>query len=166
MKITKRQLRRLISEAMYDPQGTFDNKFQSLEPDFRHKIQDLIDDGNVEQAHSLVDTLTDYEGPGGSFDSYQDIQDQKQMFREGTKMRILDYLPNFDKLPDMYQNAMFDYILECDNQTMHLEVDDEEVEEYMKRIDVRDKYSVHEDIRKNPSKYPPNLFYIYTVTRG
>lgn len=162
MKITRRQLRKIINEAMYDPQTTFDKHFQSLDPEIKQKVQTLIDTGNVEQAHSLVDTLADYKGPAGSFDSYQDIQDQKQMFRDSTKARILDYLPNFDKLPENYQNAMLDYILECEGQTMHLEIDTDQVEGYA--------YVAHEeyisDLQNNSKNYPAQLYYIFALTQG
>ena len=65
MKITRKQLRQLINEAMYDPM----HGIKSLEEPYRGKIMSVLDDPDASpevrtQFHQLADTVTDYNNDG------------------------------------------------------------------------------------------------------
>jgi hypothetical protein len=83
MKITKRQLRKLISEAMFDPRAARaaarERVNQSIPADKMSKLDDMLnseDEETTVQGHNFLDTLGDYDSPTG--DSYQDIKDFDQ----------------------------------------------------------------------------------------
>ena len=113
MKITKRQLRKLIQEAMYNPRAKRDFKISKLDPQFRNKIKDMVDGPdplNVASANELVHSLAGYEpspeypdAPSyteeiGQFDrkmkelSFQNVENS--LSDEDRKLRkaIVDYL--------------------------------------------------------------------------
>ena len=76
MKITRRQLRRLISEAMFDANRAFRDAYSRLDPDQQEKLEQLRKTDPVDY-HLQVDSLGDYESP--TYDSYEDLFDASDM---------------------------------------------------------------------------------------
>ena len=79
MKITRRQLRELIQEAMFSPHAATatarERVKQSISPEKMAKLGMYLDSDDAEtarQGNSILDTLGDYDSPSG--DSYQDIE--------------------------------------------------------------------------------------------
>lgn len=99
MKLTSQQLRRLITEAMFNPRAAREKaKFRaktSIPGDKMRTLSDMLDSEDEEtaiQGSSFLDTLGDYDSPTG--DSYQDIKDFDQQLDDATaetrKARALD----------------------------------------------------------------------------
>jgi len=76
MKITRRQLKALISEAMFDANRAFRDAYSQLDPDQQEKLEPLRKSDLVDY-HLQVDALGDYESPTG--DSYEDLFDISDM---------------------------------------------------------------------------------------
>ena len=99
MKLTRKKLRSLIIEAMFDPRAAREKaKFRaktSIPGDKMRTLSDMLDSEDEEtviQGSSFLDTLGDYDSPTG--DSYQDIKDFDQQMDDATsdirKARALD----------------------------------------------------------------------------
>ena len=81
MKITRRQLRQLIIEAMFDPRAAREKAKSKVPEDMIKNLNALMssdDEMNQVMGHDLLDTLGDYESPTGTGSSYQDIKDFDQ----------------------------------------------------------------------------------------
>jgi hypothetical protein len=76
MKLTRRQLRILISEAMFDANRAFRDAYSQLDPDQQEKLETLRKTDPVAY-HLQVDSLGDYESP--TYDSYEDLFAQSDM---------------------------------------------------------------------------------------
>ena len=95
MKITRRQLRKLISESMYDPM----HGMKSLEEPYKGKIMSVIDDpesadADLKQFHHLADTVVDYKDPrpGMPDDSYAGVDAQKEQYFKDAGKYIAPYI--------------------------------------------------------------------------
>ena len=81
MKLTRRQLRQLIIEAMFDPRAAREKAKSKVPEDMIKNLNALMssdDEMNQVMGHDLLDTLGDYESPTGTESSYQDIKDFDQ----------------------------------------------------------------------------------------
>ena len=81
MKITRRKLRQLIIEAMFDPRAATEKAKSKVPEDMMKNINALIgsdDEMNQTMGYDLLDTLGDYDSPTGTGSSYQDLKDFDQ----------------------------------------------------------------------------------------
>ena len=109
MKITKRQLIRLIKEAMYDPRQGLQKRQQAysdLPPEAREKIDPLTTSSDVasqKQGHGLIDALTGYEGRRGG---YQDTKDYDMIDVNYILSEIPELARLRDEVPDIFNRVI------------------------------------------------------------
>jgi hypothetical protein len=105
MKLTRKRLRGLIIEAMFDPRAARAKaKFRaktSIPGDKMRRLSDMLDSEDEEtavQGHSFLDALGDYDSPMGTESSYQDIKDFDQQMDDATsQIRKAQALDDWDK---------------------------------------------------------------------
>jgi hypothetical protein len=76
MKITRSQLRKLISEAMYDPYAAIDIAKQKVGEPSIDQLLGHEDEETRKQGHELLDVMSDYDRPSGSYDDIQDYEER------------------------------------------------------------------------------------------
>jgi len=104
MKITKRQLKKIISEAMYDPM----HGIKSLEEPVYNKIMGVLDNPDAQKEdlvnfHMLGDTMSDYKDPrpGMTDDSLAGVKRQMSEFViADIEAEINKYIPNLKSFLD------------------------------------------------------------------
>ena len=155
MKITRRQLRKIISEAMYDPM----HGMKSLEEPFRSKVMSVIDDPDaseedIKQFHQLGDDFSGYEDsrPGMPDDSLAGVKRQREEFAREGAQQIEAYLPGFLDLPQEIIDAVAEFVFLSKDPTLHIELDEDLLVDELGTKDL-DRY--HTDYRKNPKNYDP-----------
>lgn len=104
MKITRRKLRQLIAEAMFNPRAAFQKARQDTTQYFRDQIAQGGSSGGkarknltkldtflgsnskdtIKLGHDLADDLGDYDSPTGTYSSYQDIEDHDQAMQDAS----------------------------------------------------------------------------------
>ena len=130
MKITRRQLRKLISEAMFDA-PTFVAKAkarvkQALPADKMSKLDDMLkskDEETARQAYNLLDSMGGYES--ATDDSYDDIKYFDQTMEDATKThRALSAAGEFERqyMPNMGTDLMTALYKIADTPDVHLYV--------------------------------------------
>jgi len=108
MKITRKQLRRLVTEAMFSPRAaraTARGKVQKSIPTGKmSKLDDMLDSEDEEaaiQGHHILDTLGDYDSPMGTESSYQDIEGHDQAMEDvSLAYKKASMVDDFEKYTD------------------------------------------------------------------
>jgi hypothetical protein len=161
MKITRRQLRELIKESMYDPMYGM----KSLDEPFRSKVMSVIDDPDaseedLKQFHQLGDDFSGYEDsrPGMPDDSLAGVKRQREEFAREGAQQIEAYLPGFLDLPQEIIDAVAEFVFLSKDPTLHIELD-EDLLFHQRGSEDLDRY--HTDYRKNPKNYDPKYYYIF-----
>jgi hypothetical protein len=109
MKITKRQLIRLIKESMYDPRQGLKKRqkaYDEFPPETRDKLETFLssdDEFDQKQGHSLIDSLTGYEGKKGG---YQDQKDYDMIDVNYILSEIPELSRLRDEAPDMFKRVI------------------------------------------------------------
>ena len=99
MKITRRQLRRLISEAMEDPRSNLD--LSKLSPEEQEKLENIKASGDMATYYMLLDSMLDEEDEEG--DTYLDTYSNAlQIFEEEPLFM------NMDLVAEMFQEQGYD----------------------------------------------------------
>tara|TARA_R110000772_G_scaffold43169_1_gene99626 strand:+ start:1109 stop:1891 length:783 start_codon:yes stop_codon:yes gene_type:complete len=179
MKITRRQLRKLISESMYDPM----HGMKSLEEPYQGKIMSVIDnpesaEEDLKQFHHLGDTVADYKDPrpGMPDDSYAGVDDQKEQYLKDAGKYIAPYLPGFLNLPQAIIDAVVEFVFLSSNPTLHIQIDVDGLEEdigenmfyrasnYPDRNlpENADAVKIVDSYRDNPKNHDAKYYEIYT----
>ena len=83
MKLSRSQLRKLISEAMYDSYAAIDIAKQKVKDPEINKLLGHKDSEYQKQGHDLLDILAFYDRPSGSYDDLQ---------AHDKTMRMLDFM--------------------------------------------------------------------------
>jgi hypothetical protein len=101
-KLNRRQLRKLIAEAMFDPRTAFkgakDRFAADTDDDVKQRTFSLADSPNVKsqrQGHNLIDIMGDYDSPSG--DSYLDISSHDEASKLAAFENALDRIFGDDK---------------------------------------------------------------------
>ena len=109
MKITRKRLIRLIKEAMYDPRQGLQKRQQAYDefpPETRDKLETFLssdDEVNQKQGHSLIDSLTGYEGRRGG---YQDPKDYDMIDVNYILSEIPELSRLRDEVPDIFNRVI------------------------------------------------------------
>ena len=180
MKITRKQLRNIINEAMYDPM----HGVKSLEEPYRGKIMSVLDDPDASpedrtQFHQLADTVTDYKDPrpGMPDDSMAGVKAQQEGYLANAAAEIETYLPGFLNLPKDIIDAVVEFVFLSKNPVLHIQLDEDMVEhEFGEDVHYRGTHfqeiqkpenaeavAMMNDIRKNPKDHDVKLYYIYAA---
>ena len=180
MKITRRQLRKIISEAMYDPM----HGIKSLEEPYKSKIMSVLDnpDSSPEdrtQFHQLADTIGDYKDPrpGMPDDSMAGVKRQQEGYLKQAAQQIETYLPGFLNLPQDVIDVVVEFVFLSDYIELHIQLDEDTLEmeigedAYRKATHYEEKTkpenakiaAVVEDYRRNSKAHDVKFYYIYTV---
>ena len=181
MKITRRQLRKLISESMYDPM----HGMKSLEDPYQGKIMSVIDnpesaEEDLKQFHHLGDTVADYKDPrpGMPDDSYAGVDAQQQDFARGGAKQIDSYLPGFLNLPQDIITAVVEFVFLSTDPALHIQIEEDALEEelgqdmYHRATNWNDRnlpenadaVKIVDAYRNNPKAHDPKFYSIYTPT--
>jgi len=181
MKITRRQLRKLISESMYDPMYGM----KSLEEPYKSKIMSVLDnpDSSPEdrkQFHHLADTIGDYKDPrpGMPDDSLAGVKAQNQGYLKDGAQQIEVYLPGFLKLPAEMIDTVTEFVLLSKNPTLHMQLDEDRLEDtmgkgaYFKAIHYKEMIkpenaeivAIVDGYRRYPRDHDEIFYNIYSVT--
>ena len=181
MKITRKQLRNIINEAMYDPM----HGMKSLEEPYQGKIMSVIDnpesaEEDLKQFHHLGDTVADYKDPrpGMPDDSYTGVDAQKEQYLKDAGKYIAPYLPGFLDLPQAIINAVVEFVFLSSNPTLHIQIDVDALEEdigenmFYRASNYPDRNSpenadavkIVEPYRKNPKNHDAKYYEIYAPT--
>jgi hypothetical protein len=185
MKISRRQLRRLINEAMYDPM----HGMRSLEEPFKSKVMSVIDDPDateedLEQFHQLGDAISGYKDPrpGMPDESLAGVKRQREEHaRAGGASQIDSYLPGFMNLSQPIIDAVVEFVFLSKDPTLHIQLEEDILEEeigedmyeratnYPSRNmpENADAVAIVDSYRKNPKAHDPKFYSIYaTGTSG
>ena len=188
MKITRRQLRNLISESIYGS-GYYPKRIRNpmltLSPEDRKKIGQLTgheDEAMQRTGYTLATTLQQdemvfpqdgepYEELPYEGDDYLD--DLKAEKLKGAKEKIEVYLPGFLKLPEDIIEAVVEFVFLSKNTTLHINIDYDAVEDEMgggvfrgKTVDdaLFQKYqALAERLRNNPRSHDEKFYDIYAA---
>ena len=180
MKITRQQLKNIISEAMYDPM----HGIKSLEEPYASKITGVLDNPEVSDAdrtqfHHLADTIGDYKDPrpGMPDDSLLGVKAQQEDYMQNARQEIDSYLPGFLNLPKNIIEAVVEFVFLSKDTTLHIQLDEDMVEhEFGEDVHYRGTHfqeiqkpenakavAMMNDIRKNPKDHDVKLYYIYAA---
>ena len=123
MKLTRKKIRKLIREAVFDYKTALDKrqeKYKSVDPDLRQKLDPMIvhNDPSVRaQGNELVDTLTAYERSGmGDIEEFKRFN-LGQMYNmipgleEIGRSQIRDHVNFHDKLVKLLQSDTVELFL-------------------------------------------------------
>ena len=181
MKITRKQLRKIISEHLYDGRP-IDPMTRIADPDMRARIQDLKKD-SPEQANMLASTLQEpdlvipfegepYEELAFQGDDYD--EDLRKYEAKNITKIIKRFLPNFDKLEMKYQRAMIEFI-NSEDQTIFLSFNEPAIDDYLAEMFPITKQTY--DMNKWPTEAveefndfnfpktkPAEFYYLYALT--
>ena len=157
MKITRKQIRKMINEAMYDPM----HGMKSIEdPDEYAAIMKAIDDPDapeeyVKQMYALGDNISDYKDPrpGMPDDSLAGVKRQN---KEQAKFLIESYLPGFFNLDESITSPVIEFVFDSKKPILHLEINYDELENDMSE----DKPRV-DDLYNYPKDYDSKFYYIH-----
>ncbi len=126
MKITRRQLRKLIKESMYDPM----HGMKSLEEPFRGKVMSVLDnpdasEEDIKQFHQLGDAMVDYKDPrpGMPDDSLAGVERQNREFARAGAQQIEAYLPGFMNLSQPLIDAVTEFVFLSKNPALHIQLE-------------------------------------------
>ena len=178
MKITRRQLRRLMNEAMYDPM----HGYKGLDQGYRDKLSTVIEDPDAEiedlkNFHSLSDTLSDYKDPrpGMPDDSYEGVTFQNREYLMEYANQINQFLPGFINMEEKVINAVVEFVFFADDVTLHTLINEDEIENQL-GIDSYDFFVMGDEsnltpaevervrsIRRNPKANNVSLYRIYAA---
>ena len=178
MKVTRRQLRRLINElSMYDPM----HGMRRLEEPAYSKVMGVLDDPDaseeyVKQFHQLGDALSDYKDPrpGMPDDSYEGVKAQQADYLQHAGQEIESYLPGFLNLPKDVIEAVVEFVFLSKDTTLHITINDDMVDhefgidgyyddEHFQE-EIAEKYNVMMmRLRNNPKSHDPKFYYIYAA---
>lgn len=188
MKITRRQLRRLISqfastslkEAMYDPM----HGIKSLEEPFRSKVMSVLDnpdasEEDVKQFHMLGDAMSGYEDPrpGMSDDSLAGVERQGKEYARAGAQEIDFYLPGFMNLPQPIIDAVTEFVFLSKNPKLHIQLEEDVLEEELgadmyeratnypsrNQPENADAVKIVDSYRNNPKAHEPKFYSIYAA---
>ena len=177
MKITRRQLRNIINEAMYDPM----HGVKGLDGPFRDKIMGVLDNPDASpedrtQFHQLADTIGDYKDPrpGMPDDSMAGVKRQQEGYLKQAAQQIEAYLPGFLKLPEDIIEVVVEFVFLSKDTTLHIQLDEDMVDHefgidaYYKdahfQEEIAEKYNVMMmSLRNNPKAHDVKFYYIYAA---
>lgn len=180
MKITRKQLRQLINEAMYDPM----HGIKSLEEPYRGKIMSVLDDPDASPAdrtqfHQLADTVSDYKDPrpGMTDDSIAGVKAQQEEYLANAAAEIEPYLPGFLNLPKDMIDAVVEFVFLSNNPVLHIQLEEDMVEhelgedvyrrgthfQEIQKPENAEIVALLNDMRKNPKSHDVKFYYIYAV---
>tara|TARA_Y100000385_G_C13003321_1_gene598254 strand:- start:292 stop:1068 length:777 start_codon:yes stop_codon:yes gene_type:complete len=181
MKITRKQLRKIISESMYDPK----HGMKSLEEPYKSKIMSTLDNPDAspedqKQFHHLADTVSDYKDPrpGMPDDSMVGIKAQQAGYLKNAKYQIATYLPGFLNLPEDMIEGVVEFVFLSKNPTLHINLDDDMLEEELgedtyRKASMYNLYTlpenaeivkIVEDYRNNSKSYDVKFYNMYAPT--
>lgn len=178
MKITRRQLRRLINEAMYDPM----HGYKGLDQGYRDRLSTVIEDPDakiedLKNFHALSDTFSDYKDPrpGMADDSYEGVTSQNREYLMVYANLINLFLPGFINMEEKVIKAVVEFVFLADDVTLHTLVNEEEIENQM-GIDAYDFFDMGDEsnltpaevervrsIRRDPKRNNVSLYRIYAA---
>ena len=180
MKITRKQLRKIISEAMYDPM----HGIKSLEEPYKSKIMSVLDnpDSSPEdrtQFHQLADTIGDYKDPrpGMPDDSIAGVKRQQEGYLKQAAQEIETYLPGFLNLPQDVIDVVVEFVFLSKDPTLHIQLDEDMVEHElgedayhrgthfaeMQKPENAEIVALLNDMRSNPKSHDVKFYYIYAA---
>jgi len=180
MKITRKQLRKIINESMYDPM----HGIRSLEEPYRSKITGVIDnpdvsDGDLNQFHQLADTIGDYKDPrpGMPDDSLAGVKAQQAGYLKNAAQEIEPYLPGFLNLPKDVIDAVVEFVFLSKNPVLHIQLEEDMIEnelgkdvyhrgthfQEVQKPENAEIVAMINDIRDNPKAYDVKFYYIYAA---
>ena len=157
MKITRRQLRHLINEAMYDPM----HGMKSIEdPGEYAQIMKVIDDPEipeeyVKQMYYIGDSISDYEDPRPNM-SDDSLAGVKRQNREHAEAAINSYLPGFFNLDESIISAVIEFVFYSKNPQLYIVINHDELDNDMSG----EKPSV-DDLYDRPKDYDSKFYYVY-----
>ena len=93
MKITRRQLIKIIQEAMYNPRSKRDSEIAKLDQELRYKIEDMIDARADNLANELVHSLRGYK-PSPEYPDATSYTEEIGQFDRKMKERSLQHVEN------------------------------------------------------------------------
>jgi len=181
MKINRKQLRKIIIEAMYDPM----HGIKSLDGPYRDKIMSVLDNPDTSpedrtQFHQLADTVTDYKDPrpGMPDDSMAGVDAQKEQYLKDAGKYIAPHLPGFLNLPQAIIDAVVEFVFLSSNPTLHIQIDVDGLEEdigenmfyrasnYPDRNlpENADAVKIVDSYRNNPESHDAKYYEIYAPT--
>lgn len=108
MKISRKQLRKIIQEAMFDPHGTFagtKSRFDNLDylddetKSKAHALTKLPDKEDQRQGYQAIETLGGYESSSDDYD-YDATEHDKEMKLAGAENQIEKYMGNIKPFLD------------------------------------------------------------------
>ena len=180
MKITRRQLRRLISESMYDPMYGM----KGLDGPYRDKIMSVIDnpdsvEADLKQFHHLADTVVDYKDPrpGMPDDSYTGVYAQQELYLKQAVQEIESYLPGFLNLPKDMIDVVVEFVFLSEGPTLHIHLEEDMIEhelgedfyyrgahfQEIQKPENAEIVAMMNDMRENPKAHDVKFYYIYSA---
>ncbi len=184
MKITRRQLRKLIKESMYDPM----HGMKSLEEPFRGKVMSVLDnpdasEEDIKQFHQLGDAMVEYKDPrpGMPDDSLAGVERQNREFARAGAQQIEAYLPGFMNLSQPIIDAVTEFVFLSKNPKLHIQLEEDTLEDEIgldmyeratnypsrNQPENADAVKIVDSYRNNPKAHDPKFYSIYaTGTSG
>ena len=180
MKITRRQLRKLISESMYDPM----HGMKSLDGPYRDKIMSVIDNPDASpedraQFHQLADTIGDYKDPrpGMPDDSMAGVKRQQEGYLKQAAQEIESYLPGFLNLPKDMIDVVVEFVFLSEGPTLHIQLEEDMIEhelgedfyrrgahfQEIQKPENAEIVAMMNDMRENPKAHDVKFYYIYSA---
>ena len=181
MKITRKQLRQIISESMYDPK----HGMKSLEEPYKSKIMSVLDNPDAspedqKQFHNLADTVSDYKDPrpGMPDDSMVGIKAQQAGYLKNAKYEIDTYLPGFLNLPEAIIEGVVEFVFLAKNTVLHIQLEEDMVEhelgkdvyhrgthfQEVQKPENAEIVAMINDMRENPKSYDVKFYNMYAPT--
>lgn len=180
MKITRIQLRKIISEAMYDPM----HGIKGLEEPYKSKIMSVLDNPDASpedrtQFHQLADTIGDYKDPrpGMPDDSMAGVKRQQEGYLKQAAQEIETYLPGFLNLPQDVIDVVVEFVFLSENPVLHIQLEEDMVEhelgedvyhrgthfQEVQKPENAKIVALLDDMRNNPNSYDVKFYYIYAA---
>jgi len=180
MKITRKQLRQLINEAMYDPM----HGIKSLEEPYRGKIMSVLGDPDASpedrtQFHQLADTVTDYKDPRPDMpdDSIAGVKAQQAGYLANAAAEIEPYLPGFLNLPKDIIDVVVEFVFLSKNPVLHIQLEEDMVEhelgedvyhrgshfQEIQKPENAEIVAMMDDMRENSKAHDVKFYYIYSA---
>jgi len=181
MKLTRQHLRKIISEAMYDPM----HGIKSLPDSAYNKITGAISSPNAKEEdlvnlHMLADTMSDYKDPrpGMPDDSLAGVKRQGKEFARAGAQQIETYLPGFNNLPQEIIDAVTEFVFLSKEPDLHIQIEEDILEDEIgedmydrattypsrKQPENADAVAIVDSYRENPKSHDPRFYSIYAVT--
>ena len=180
MKITRRQLRKIISEAMYDPM----HGMKGLDDPYKSKIMSVIDnpdtaEAELKQFHHLGDTVVDYKDPrpGMPDDSMAGVKRQQEGYLKQAAQEIESYLPGFLNLPKDMIDVVVEFVFLSEGPTLHIQLEEDMIEhelgedfyhrgahfQEIQKPENAEIVAMMNDMRENPKAHDVKFYYIYSA---